>query len=210
MEHDKKDRERKDHEHKTEHMDHERMDHNKMDHNKMDHDKMNQEHKDHKQETTEHTSHGGMDHERMDHGGHHASMVKDFQKRFIVSIILTVPVLILSPMMQEFLGFSFTFQGAGYVLFAVSSAIFLYGGYPFFKGFYDEMRKRAPGMMTLIAVAITVAYVYSTAVTFGLEGMVLLLGARHSHRHNASRSLVRDELYYGRLQGSGRAVKADA
>jgi len=108
----------------------------------------------------------------MDHGGHHASMVKDFQKRFIVSMILTLPVLILSPMTQEILGFSFTFQGAGYVLFAVSSAIFLYGGYPFFKGFSDEMRKRAPGMMTLIAVAITVAYVYSTAVTFGLEGMV--------------------------------------
>jgi len=147
--------------------DHEQKDHERMDHNKMDHDKMSQEHKDHKQEASEHASHGGMD-----HGGHHASMVKDFQKRFIVSLILTVPVLLLSPMTQEILGFSFTFQGAGYVLFAVSSAIFLYGGYPFFKGFSDEMRKRAPGMMTLIAVAITVAYVYSTAVTFGLEGMV--------------------------------------
>lgn len=147
--------------------DHEQKDHERMDHSKMDHDKMSQEHKDHKQEASEHASHGGMD-----HGGHHASMVKDFQKRFIVSLILTVPVLILSPMTQEILGFSFTFQGAGYVLFAVSSAIFLYGGYPFFKGFSDEMRKRAPGMMTLIAVAITVAYVYSTAVTFGLEGMV--------------------------------------
>jgi Cu2+-exporting ATPase len=167
MEHDEKDHMQKDPEHKTEHMDHERMDHSKM-----DHDKMSQEHKDHKQEAPEHANHGGMDHEHMDHGGHHASMVKDFQKRFIVSMILTLPVLILSPMTQEILGFSFTFQGAGYVLFAVSSAIFLYGGYPFFKGFSDEMRKRAPGMMTLIAVAIAVAYVYSTAVTFGLEGMV--------------------------------------
>jgi Cu2+-exporting ATPase len=148
------------------------MEHDKKDHDHMDHNKM-----DHKQKDTEHANHGGMDHEhmehsRMDHGGHHASMVKDFQRRFIVSMILTIPVLILSPVIQEFLGFSLAFNGAGYVLFLLSSAIFIYGGYPFFRGFSDEMRKRAPGMMTLIAIAITVAYVYSTAVTFGLEGMV--------------------------------------
>ena len=148
------------------------MEHDKKDHDHMDHNKM-----DHKQKDTEHANHGGMDHEhmehsRMDHGGHHASMVKDFQRRFIVSMILTIPVLILSPVIQEFLGFSLAFNGAGYVLFLLSSAIFIYGGYPFFRGFSDEMKKRAPGMMTLIAIAITVAYVYSTAVTFGLEGMV--------------------------------------
>ena len=148
------------------------MEHDKKDHDHMDHNKM-----DHKQKDTEHANHGGMDHEhmehsRMDHGGHHASMAKDFQRRFIVSMILTIPVLILSPVIQEFLGFSLAFNGAGYVLFLLSSAIFIYGGYPFFRGFSDEMKKRAPGMMTLIAIAITVAYVYSTAVTFGLEGMV--------------------------------------
>jgi len=167
MEHDEKDRKQKDPEHKTE-----RTDHEHMDHSRVDHDKMNHEHKDHKQEAPEHAGHGGMDHSKMDHGGHHASMVKDFQKRFIVSMILTIPVLVLSPMIQEFLGFSLTFQGSVYVLFLLSSAIFVYGGYPFFKGFFDEMRKSAPGMMTLIAVAITVAYVYSAAVTFGLEGSV--------------------------------------
>ncbi len=137
----------------------------------MDHEKHGEhEHKEH--EHKEHMDHGSRDHEHMEHQGHHGSMVKDFQRRFIVSIILTIPVLILSPMIQEFLGFSLTFYGADYVLFFVSSAIFVYGGYPFFKGFYGEIRNRAPGMMTLIAVAITVAYAYSAAVTFGLEGAV--------------------------------------
>ncbi|HIH78163.1 MAG TPA: cadmium-translocating P-type ATPase [Halobacteria archaeon] len=130
-----------------------------MNHEHMNHEQMNHEHMD-------------MDHGHMEHKGHHDSMVKDFQKRFIISIILTIPVLILSPMIQQFLGFSLIFQGIEYVLFLISSVIFVYGGYPFFKGFYDEVRKKALGMMTLVAVAITVAYSYSTAVTFGLEGTV--------------------------------------
>jgi Cu2+-exporting ATPase len=186
MDHDKMDHEKHgehgqtDHEHK-EHMDHGSMDHDKMDHEKhgehgqTDHEHKEHEHKEHEHkehEHKEHMDHGSMDHEHMEHQGHHGSMVKDFQRRFIVSIILTIPVLILSPMIQEFLGFSLTFYGADYVLFFVSSAIFVYGGYPFFKGFYGEIRNRAPGMMTLIAVAITVAYVYSAAVTFGLGGAV--------------------------------------
>jgi len=110
-----------------------------------------------------------MSHEHMGKG--HGAMLKDFQRRFVVSLILTIPVLMLSPIVQDFLNFSLTFYGANYALFIISSAIYAYGGYPFLKGFYDEMRKKAPGMMTLIAVAITVAYVYSSAVTFGLEGM---------------------------------------
>jgi Cu2+-exporting ATPase len=137
----------------------EHMDHGHMNHEHMNHEQMNHEHMD-------------MDHGHMEHKGHHDSMVKDFQKRFIISIILTIPVLILSPMIQQFLGFSLIFQGIEYVLFLISSVIFVYGGYPFFKGFYDEVRKKALGMMTLVAVAITVAYSYSTAVTFGLEGTV--------------------------------------
>ena len=137
----------------------EHMDHGHMNHEHMNHEQMNHEHMD-------------MDHGHMEHKGHHDSMVKDFQKRFIISIILTIPVLILSPMIQQFLGFSLIFQGTEYVLFLISSVIFVYGGYPFFKGFYDEVRKKALGMMTLVAVAITVAYSYSTAVTFGLEGTV--------------------------------------
>jgi len=147
-------------------MNHKNMDHKGMDHEQMDHKGMDHEQMDHK----------GMDHEQMDHKGmdheHHASMVRDFQRRFMVSLILTLPVLLLSPMIQEFFGFSIFFPGAEYILFITSTVIFLYGGYPFFKGFYGELKDRVPGMMTLIALAISVAYLYSSATTFGLEGGV--------------------------------------
>nr|WP_206076073.1 hypothetical protein [Marinitoga lauensis] len=63
-----------------------------------------------------------------------------------------------------------TFPGDLYVLFAISTFIYFYGGYPFLKGFYDEVKSKKPGMMTLIAVAISTAYVYSSVVVFGLEG----------------------------------------
>ncbi len=97
-------------------------------------------------------------------------MIADFRKRFWVSLVLTVPVLLLSPMIQEFLGFTLAFTGQNYLIFSLSTIVFLYGGWPFLKGLVSEVKKRAPGMMTLIAVAISVAYVYSSAVVFGLEG----------------------------------------
>lgn len=97
-------------------------------------------------------------------------MVRDFKKRFFASLILTVPILILSPLIQEFLGFTFTFAGDKYLLFALSAIVFFYGGWPFLKGIFGELRKRQPGMMTLIALAISVAFLYSTAVVFGLTG----------------------------------------
>ena len=101
-------------------------------------------------------------------------MVADFRKRFIVSIIITIPVLLLSPLIQGFLNIEefMKFPGDMYVLFALSTAIFFYGGWPFLKGLYNELRSKQPGMMTLIGLAITVAYVYSSAVVFGLEGKV--------------------------------------
>lgn len=101
---------------------------------------------------------------------HHKMMIADFGKRFWLSLLLSVPVLLLSPMIQEFLGFEFVFKGSFYLLFALSSLVFFYGGWPFLKGLKNELKKGAPGMMTLIAVAITVAYLYSSAVVFGLEG----------------------------------------
>ncbi len=101
---------------------------------------------------------------------HHRHMMEDFKRRFYVSAILTVPILLLSPLIQSVLRISIAFPGDKFVLFALSSFVYFYGGYPFFRGFFDEMRKRLPGMMTLIAVAITAAYVYSSAVVFGLEG----------------------------------------
>lgn len=104
------------------------------------------------------------------HSNHHKQMVKDFRKRFYVSFILSLPVLVFSPMIQNFLGYSLEFFFQDYLLFALSSIIFIYGGQPFLKGFYSEIKKREPGMMTLIAIAISVAYIYSGAVVFGLKG----------------------------------------
>jgi P-type Cu2+ transporter len=107
------------------------------------------------------------------HGGHdHAAMIADFRRRFWVSLALTVPILLLSPLIQEILGLeeALAFPGADYVLFALSSGVFFYGGWPFLVGFIREMGERRTGMMTLIALAITVAYAYSTATVFGLRG----------------------------------------
>ncbi len=101
---------------------------------------------------------------------HHKHMMEDFKRRFYISTIFTVPILLLSPMIQSLLKISVTFPGDKFVLFGLSSFVYFYGGYPFFKGFFDELKKRLPGMMTLIAVAITAAYVYSSAVVFGLGG----------------------------------------
>jgi P-type Cu2+ transporter len=116
---------------------------------------------------TEHEHHQEMRHE---HHEHHEGMLEDFKKRFFVSIILTIPVLALSPMFQEWFNYTLNVPGAGFIVFGMSSIIFFYGGYPFLKGLYDELRTRTPGMMTLIAVAISAAYFYSTAVVFGLPG----------------------------------------
>lgn len=109
-------------------------------------------------------------HKKHDHTEHHKHMVKDFKKRFIVSIIVTIPILLLSPLIQNFLGISYSFEGDKYVLWILSSFIFFYGGWPFLKGIYEELKKKQPGMMTLIALAIFVAYAYSSAVVFGLKG----------------------------------------
>ncbi len=127
---------------------------------------MNNKHQHHTNESNKHQAH----HNHHNHHDHHKMMIEDFKKRFWISTLLSVPVLVLSPMIQEFAGFRFQFQGSMYVLFALSSFIFFYGGWPFLKGLKDELKKHTPGMMTLIAVAISVAYIYSAAVVFGLKG----------------------------------------
>ncbi len=108
------------------------------------------------------------------HADHHSHMVADFRKRFWISMIVTVPILALSPLIQRVagLGGSLRFGGDLYVLFGLSSFVFFYGGYPFLKGLFNELRSVKPGMMTLIAIAITTAYVYSSVVVFGLRGKV--------------------------------------
>jgi len=105
---------------------------------------------------------------------HHQYMVADFKKRFIISIIITLPILLLSPLIQNLLNIenALQFNGDSYVLFVLSSAVFFYGGWPFLKGIINELKSKQPGMMTLIALAIIVAYIYSSAVVFGLEGKV--------------------------------------
>ena len=118
-----------------------------------------------------HADHSGhVGHGEHNHHDHHKMMIEDFKKRFWVSLILTIPVLLLSPMIQNFLGVNWSFSGSMYLLFALSSIIYFYGGYPFLKGLKEELGKGSPGMMTLIAVAISAAYLYSSAVVFGLEG----------------------------------------
>jgi len=107
-----------------------------------------------------------------EHKDHHTGMLEDFKRRFVISVILSIPVLVLSAHIQAFFGFELTFPGDEIAVFVLSSVIYFYGGYPFLTGFFNELRTKTPGMMTLIAVAITVAYIYSSAVVFGLEGEV--------------------------------------
>ncbi len=102
---------------------------------------------------------------------HHKMMIDDFKRRFYVTLVITIPVLLLSPMIQQWFHFHLSFLGSTYLLFALSSIVFFYGGLPFLKGIVDELKQRTPGMMTLIAVAITAAYTYSLATVFGLQGM---------------------------------------
>jgi len=101
---------------------------------------------------------------------HHAMMIRDFRRRFWISLIITVPILALSPMIQDLLGYSFQFGWSGSLLFVLSTIIYFYGGWPFLTGLAKEAGKKQFGMMTLIGVAITVAWGYSTATTFGVQG----------------------------------------
>ncbi len=102
---------------------------------------------------------------------HHAMMIKDYRKRFYVVLVLTVPIMLLSTMIQRFIGIHLQFDGSVYILFALSSVVYFYGGLPFLKGLVDEVKAKNPGMMFLIGFAITVAYGYSVAVVFGMNGM---------------------------------------
>lgn len=115
---------------------------------------------------------GEMNHASVQMGGmdHHAMMVQDFKRRFWVSLTVMIPIMVLSPMIQMFLGVDWRFPGDSYVLLALSTFLFFYGGWPFLKGARDELKRRSPAMMTLIALAIIVAYVYSAATVFGVQG----------------------------------------
>lgn len=106
------------------------------------------------------------------HMSHQDHMLKDFKKRLVVSLILTLPILVLSPMFLSLVGIHIDIKlpFAAYFLLGLSSVVFLYGGWPFLKGMFGEIREKQPGMMTLIAVGISTAYFYSGAVILGLSG----------------------------------------
>lgn len=143
---------------------------------------------DHSHEGHDHESRGSEHPQRQEHEGHHSSKavhdrhaghstheghsVEDFRNRFWISLVLTVPIVLLSPMLQHWMGLgnALRFGGDLIVLLIVSTALYLYGGAPFLKGLVRETRVRRPGMMTLVAIAISTAYVYSAAVVFGLPG----------------------------------------
>ena len=156
----------------------------------------------------EHSQHNHHDHgesnESHDHSGHdhHGHMVTEFRNKFFIIMIFTIPIVLLSPMIQNFLGVDWQFSGDIYIVAALATFVYFYGGWPFIKGAYDELKNKEPGMMTLIGMAISVAYFYSMAVVFGFNGeeifwelatlvLIMLLGHWIEMRsiNNASKAL---------------------
>ena len=125
----------------------------------------------------DHTSHGATHPAHGEHTGHdkHAGhSVAMFRDKFWLSLALTVPALVWGHMLQRALGYTAPhFPGAMYIPAVFGTAVFIYGGLPFLQGAVRELRNRLPGMMTLIALAISVAFVFSVAVTLGFPGMPL-------------------------------------
>jgi len=114
-------------------------------------------------------AHGPHDH--AGHGAHgHAHHLQDFKRRFLISLLLTVPVMLLSEMIQMWFNFTLVIPYQGVVLLLLSVFIYSYGGWPFLKGMVQEVRSRQPGMMTLIGMAISVAFFYSAATVFTAAG----------------------------------------
>lgn len=155
--------------HKDEQMHHDHENHQVTGKEKQDHSK-DQEHNHNEHQEMSSEKHNHQNHEHGEHEGHHAMMAKDFKRRFFVCLIIMVPVLLLSPMIQMFMGVYWGFNGDSYLVFFLSTILFIYGGKPFIIGARDELRKKSPGMMTLIALAISVAYIYSTFTVFFLTG----------------------------------------
>ncbi|MHC3993565.1 copper-translocating P-type ATPase [Thiomicrolovo sp. ZZH C-3] len=109
-----------------------------------------------------HSEHAGHGHGAMGHMHH----MEEMRRRFIVSLIVTVPILLFSPMLQSWAGFRIDFPYRDVVTVLLSTFIYLYGGKPFLTMTLDELKTRQPGMMTLISMAITVAYGYSVSTLF--------------------------------------------
>jgi Cu2+-exporting ATPase len=113
------------------------------------------------EKNTSHEMHD--DHSFNEHEGHHSS---DFKKRFFLALILTIPVLLLSPSVQGWLGISFSFFGDKFILFGLASIIVLYTGKAFYVGAYRELKNKSLGMMVLVSLAVLTGYLYSFGTTF--------------------------------------------
>ncbi|MEB7388254.1 copper-translocating P-type ATPase TcrB [Aerococcus viridans] len=130
-------------------MDHSKHDHNEMEHSQMDHSKMN---------------HSQMDHSEMDHGamgGHAHHHHGSFKEIFLKSLPLGIAILLITPMMDIQLPFQIIFPYADVVAVVLATILYIYGGKPFYMGAKDEFNSKAPGMMSLITLGITVSYAYS-------------------------------------------------
>ena len=109
-----------------------------------------------------HSNHMHHDnHESHNHHSGHAHHHGNFKVKFFVSLIFAIPIILLSPMMGVNLPFQFTFPGSEWVVLILSTILFFYGGKPFLSGGKDEIATKKPGMMTLVALGISVAYIYS-------------------------------------------------
>lgn len=187
------------------HMNHEQMGHRQMENTQLDHEHMDHEEMDHQHMDHQHTGHENSENQGGDHHDHHQMMVADFRKRFYVSLILMVPILLFTPMIQDWLGIDLHFKGDTTILFGLSTILFFYGGWPFLKGARDEAKAKSPAMMMLIALAITTSYVYSALTVFVLEGhdffwelatliVIMLLGHWIEMRSVQGASKALDEL----------------
>ena len=123
----------------------------------------------HQQDSQDHSSHG---HDHSGHGTDHSGHEIMFRNRFWVSLILSIPVILYSPSIQSWLGFTMPeFTGSQWINPLFSVIVFLYGGIPFLEMAVPEIRNRKPGMMTLISLAIIVAFAYSMFAFFAGTGM---------------------------------------
>jgi len=153
-------------------MSHEDRDYEDRDHEHMDHGHMGHEDIDKKG----HENMGSVDmgsvemssmsHDHLNHAGMGMMDMRDLRKKFWISLVLTIPIIILSPMMGMEMPFQISFSGSYWLVLIIGSIIYFYGGQPFFTGSKKELRNKKPAMMTLIFMGITVAYFYSLYSVF--------------------------------------------
>ena len=154
------------------HHNHGDMDHSKHDHNEMehhgDHNHQHDEHVGHAdhEEQVEEGAHGGhhdhhAGHDHSGHGGHDHHHHGDFKELFLKSLPLGIIIMLLSPMFGFQLPFQFTFQYSDILVVLLSTILYIYGGKPFYMGAVDEFKEKAPGMMALVTLGISVSYFYS-------------------------------------------------